>query len=81
LLSGIVPPTSLNYTDEELTRILSARNFVDARSTPGGPAPPETLRALNVSRELLHRDRAWLEAANKKLEEAAARRHERARAL
>jgi argininosuccinate lyase len=81
LRSGLVPPTSLNYTDEELTRILSARNFVEARRTPGGPAPPETLRALNASRDLLQRDRAWLEAANKKLDEAAARRHERARAL
>ena len=81
LLSGLVPSTSLKYTDEELTQILSARNFVEARRTPGGPAPSETLRALDASREILQRDRAWLEAANERLEEAVVRRQERARAL
>jgi argininosuccinate lyase len=81
LLSGVVPPTSLGYTDEELTRILSARNFVEARRTPGGPAPSETSRALDAARELLRRDRTWLEAAHKQIEDAAARRRERAQAL
>jgi argininosuccinate lyase len=81
LLSGVVPPTSLGYTDEELMRILSARNFVEARRTPGGPAPSETSRALEAARELLHRDRTWLEAAHQQVEAAAARRHARAAAL
>jgi argininosuccinate lyase len=79
--SGIVPPTSLNYTDEELTKILSARNFVEERRTPGGPAPAVTTLALEVSRELLGRDRAELEAALKKVDAAAALRRERAQAL
>ena len=81
LLSGVVPPTSLGYTDEELTRILSARNFVEARRTPGGPAPSETSRALDAARGLLERDRTWLEAAEKQIEDAATRRRERAQAL
>src|SRR5262245_48919063 len=81
LLSGVVPPTSLGYTDEELTRILSARNFVEARRTVGGPAPSETSRALDVARELLQRDRTWLEAAQKQIDEAATRRESRAHAL
>jgi argininosuccinate lyase len=81
LLSGVVPPTSLGYTDEELTRILSARNFVEARHAPGGPAPSETSRALEAGRELLRRDRTWLAAAQKQIDEAATRRHERAQAL
>jgi argininosuccinate lyase len=81
LLSGLVPPTSLGYTDEELTRILGARNFVEARRTAGGPAPSETSRALEAARALLQRDRAWLDAAQKQVEDAATRRRERAQAL
>ena len=81
LLSGVVPPTSLGYTDEELTRILSAQNFVEARRTPGGPAPSETTRALDAARALLERDRTWLETAQKQIDEASARRHARAQAL
>src|SRR5262245_533417 len=79
--SGLVPPTSLNYSDEELTRILSARNFVEARRTHGGPAPSETARALHTSRELLRDDRAWLDAAHTQIEDAATGRRERAQAL
>jgi argininosuccinate lyase len=81
LLSGVVPPTSLGYTDEELTRILSARNFVEARRTAGGPAPSETTRALEAARALLERDRTWLEAAQKQIDEAATRRSARAHDL
>jgi argininosuccinate lyase len=81
LLSGVVPPTSLGYTDEELTRILSAQNFVDARRTLGGPAPSETSRALDAARELLQRDRAWLDDAQEQIDQAASRRHARAQAL
>jgi len=81
LLSGVVPPTALGYTDEQLTRILSAHNFVEARRTPGGPAPSETSRALDAARELLERDRTWLEAAQKEVDEGATRSRERAQAL
>jgi argininosuccinate lyase len=81
LLSGVVPPTSLGYTDEELTRILSASNFVETRRSPGGPAPSETSRALEAAREVLRRDRTWLDAAHKHIEDADNRRRERAAAL
>jgi argininosuccinate lyase len=81
LLSGIVPPTSLQYTDDQLTRILSAENFVEVRRTLGGPAPSETARALEVSRGRLEDDRAWLEQSQTKLLDAAALRNRRAAEL
>ncbi len=39
----------LLYSDEDLRRILSARHFVNVRTTLGGPAPSETGRALDES--------------------------------
>jgi hypothetical protein len=69
------------YTPEELATITSARHFVEVRRTPGGPAPEETARALGVSREMLDRDRAWLNSAGKKLDEAAAKRRQLAQEL
>jgi argininosuccinate lyase len=80
-LSGQVTGASLNYTDEELARITSARHFVDVRRTPGGPAPSETTRALGESRRLLDRDRAWLDGVVGRLGEADERRRTRARSL
>ena len=80
-LSGDATAISSKYTEEELARIISARNFVEVRRTPGGPAPSETMRALGVSRELLHRDRAWLDAAQRKIEDAAVMRRQRAQEL
>src|SRR5439155_5219827 len=81
LLSGDATAISAKYSEGELARIISARNFVEVRRTPGGPAPSETIRALGVSRELLDRDRAWLDAAQQKIEDAAAMRRRRAQAL
>jgi hypothetical protein len=63
------------------TSAVSAREFVEVRRTPGGPAPEETARALAVSRDLLNRDRAWLQEARKKIEDADALRQQRARAI
>ena len=81
LLSGDATAISAKYSEGELARIISARNFVEVRRTPGGPAPSETIRALGVSRELLDRDRAWLDAAQQKIEDAAVMRRRRAQAL
>ena len=81
LLSGIVPPTSLQYTDDQLTRILSAENFVEVRRTLGGPAPSETARALETSRGRLEDDRGWLEQSQTRLLDAAALRSRRAQEL
>src|SRR5712691_5984323 len=80
-LRGEVKGAAQEYTPEELATITSARHFVEVRRTPGGPAPSETSRALGVSRELLDRDRAWLNAARRKLDEAAARRRRLAQEL
>ncbi len=52
---------TLSYTEAQLETIMSPRHFVEVRTTYGGPAPSETLRALGVSREHLDRDKAaWL---------------------
>jgi argininosuccinate lyase len=80
-LSGQMSGSSLNYTEEELKQILAARNFVEVRRTPGGPAPAETTHALEASRQLLDRDRAWLQAVRKQVDDAAARRRNRAQVL
>jgi len=63
------------------TSPVSARDFVETRRTPGGPAPEETARALRASRELLARDGGWLEAARKRVENGDALRQQRARAI
>jgi argininosuccinate lyase len=80
-LSGGMNAASLKYTAEELAGIMSARNFVEVRRTPGGPAPAETARALTVSRGRLEGDRVWLHDIRRKLEDAAALRRQRAQAL
>jgi argininosuccinate lyase len=63
------------------TSPVSARQFVEERRTPGGPALEQTGRALAASRELFDRDRAWLEAARTKVENADIIRRERAGAI
>jgi argininosuccinate lyase len=61
----------IEYTEEELARILSPRHFVAVRTTHGGPAPPVTARAIDVSRRLLGGDQQWLAAKLESLEGAA----------
>ena len=80
-MAGDVKDAVRKYTPEELAIITSARQFVEVRRTPGGPAPSETARALAASRERLDRDRAWLSAATKKLDEAEATRRQLAQDL
>ncbi|HXD17689.1 MAG TPA: argininosuccinate lyase [Vicinamibacterales bacterium] len=80
-LSGDVTGAVQRYTPEELATITSARHFVEVRRTPGGPAPEETARALAASRQRLEGDRAWSNAAGRKLDEAAAKRRQLAQEL
>ncbi len=55
----------LDYSEAQLTQILSPRHFVEMRKTFGGPAPDETARAAKVSRGLLDADEArWTDATN-----------------
>jgi argininosuccinate lyase len=71
----------LEYSDAQLAAILSPRNFVNVRTTPGGPAPEQTGRALASARETLNRDREWVKRTTDRLATAARRRAERAAAL
>jgi argininosuccinate lyase len=63
------------------TSPITAREFVETRRTPGGPAVEQTTRALAASRELLARDREWLDSVRQKVEKADALRRQRARAI
>jgi argininosuccinate lyase len=49
----------LEYSDADLTEILSPRHFVAVRRTPGGPSPDQTDRAARMARVQLEGDRAW----------------------
>jgi argininosuccinate lyase len=43
-----------------LARILSPRHFVEVRTTPGGPAPSESIKAIGASLPRLAKDGEWL---------------------
>jgi len=67
----------IEYGEEDLSRILGAKHFVAVRTTPGGPAPSVTAKAIDVSLALLAADQEWvrtraaaLEAAEKDLNAA-----------
>ena len=53
---------AIQYTEAELSEILSPRNFVTVRRTLGGPAPEETARAAAAARREFDTDVAWLAA-------------------
>jgi argininosuccinate lyase len=61
---------SIVVDDAALARILSPLHFVEIRSTPGGPAPAETARAIADSEAILERDTAWLEGTVARLRAA-----------
>jgi argininosuccinate lyase len=71
----------LEYTDAQIAEILSPRHFVNVRQTPGGPAPTETARALDRSRNAAAVDRTWLTDAGRRVEAAQARLRQRSQAL
>jgi argininosuccinate lyase len=50
----------VEMSEEELTRVLSPRYFVDVRTTHGGPAPSVTTKAIVASRATLASDQDWL---------------------
>jgi argininosuccinate lyase len=80
-LSKTLMGKEISYTDTALAELLSARHFVEVRTTPGGPAPSETARAIGVSRETLTRDEAWLGATRGRLAAAAVKLKAAAAAL
>jgi argininosuccinate lyase len=71
----------LKYSEDELTRVLSPRHFVEIRRTFGGPAPEETARATKASRQLLERDESWWTSATDALAKAERLLAERSAAL
>jgi argininosuccinate lyase len=80
-VSGDLLGVPLQYTDAEIEEVMSPRHFVDVRRTLGGPAPPETARALEQSREALERDQDWLLRTADALAAAEARLKQRSQAL
>ncbi len=63
---------SFGYDEQALSALLSARHFVEVRTTPGGPAAVETARAVAVSQTALAADAAWRDRAREKLAAADA---------
>jgi len=68
--SAAILGRAINYSEDDLQRIMSAAHFVTVRTTHGGPAPTETARAIAESRRLLARDRDGWKARREQLEKA-----------
>ena len=78
-LGGGAGPSRSSTTRRRWRDVLSPQHFVDVRTTPGGPAPSETARAMRVSRRCWRRTRhgsercAWKAAQRRvALDDAAA---------
>ncbi|HVH57727.1 MAG TPA: argininosuccinate lyase [Vicinamibacterales bacterium] len=63
---------ALEFSEEELARVLSPRNFVEVRTTHGGPAPTVTAKAIDASRSTLASDQEWLARNLERLDTAEA---------
>jgi argininosuccinate lyase len=72
---------ALRYAESELELVLSARHFVEVRTTPGGPAPETTALAVQQSRQMLDVDREWLAQSRARVAGAESRLRERSRSL
>ena len=72
---------SLDFDEARLSKVLSARHFVEVRKTPGGPSPSVVAQALSHSRDVLSSDSKWLSEARSKLERADQQLTEAAHAL
>jgi argininosuccinate lyase len=79
--SAAILGAPIEYFEERLADILSARHFVAVRRTLGGPAPEETARAAKVAEEHLVVDEQWWSNATAKLQEANRTLTERSAAL
>jgi argininosuccinate lyase len=67
-----VTGAAIEFTGDELTKLLSPEHFVDVRRTQGGPSPEVTAKAIEASRGVLTQDQHWLESAKAKLVSAEA---------
>jgi argininosuccinate lyase len=80
-VSGDLLGVPLQYADAQIAQIMSARHFIEVRTTYGGPAPSETARAVEASRGALAADRAWLDARHQAIAAAGATLRARSAAL
>jgi argininosuccinate lyase len=69
-VSAAVLGRPIEYSEQALNELLSARHFVAVRAMPGGPAPAETARAIKASSARVGSDEAWLKATRQKLRTA-----------
>ena len=67
----------IDYAEARLAEILDPRRFVEVRTTPGGPAPSETVKALVESGDRLADDQRWAADARDALTAAEARLRQR----
>jgi argininosuccinate lyase len=61
---------AVEFSEEELARVLSARHFVEVRTTHGGPAPSVTAKAIEMSVGIAEADQDWLAGRLRGLERA-----------
>jgi argininosuccinate lyase len=80
-ISESVVGRPIEFDEARLTKVLSARHFVEIRKTPGGPAPSEMVKTLAASRSLLAADTKWLSETRERLKCADERLTEAATAL
>ncbi len=80
-VSSAVLGRPVEFDEARLREVLSARHFVEVRTTLGGPAPSEIARALAQSRTLLECDSKWLGETRSKLQRADSQLTEAAKAL
>jgi argininosuccinate lyase len=81
VVSAEIAGVTVRYSEHELGDILDPHHFVEMRRTHGGPAPPETSRALTESRLKLGGDQRWWGDAMDALKTAETRLTERRAAL
>jgi argininosuccinate lyase len=71
-ISKDVTGTAIEYTNEEMEKLLSPEYFVEIRRTHGGPAPEVTGAAIEASRTLLAEDASWIASSKARLLNAEA---------
>jgi argininosuccinate lyase len=80
-ISADVLGRAIEIDDAALATILSPRHFIEVRTTPGGPAPSETSRAIEASKRALDADRGWVSEASQRLTAAQGALEEAVRAI